>query len=119
MKILEDNIPSLRRGERDAFIRCLAAMGNVLPVQRIILFGSYARGEPQEDSDVDLCVVAKNVSSQYRAACRLRRAIGLIRGKPSMSLIPVSPERLAEKRQARDPFFMAVLQEGVPIAEED
>jgi predicted nucleotidyltransferase len=119
MRVIEGNLPVLRATEREALVRCLKAMGTAAKVRRIILFGSSARGTAGSDSDVDLCVVAEGVTSQYRAACNLRRAIGTIRGKPSLSLVPVSPERLAEKERQKDPFFMTVLREGVPIAEED
>ena len=119
MKILEERLPPLPPLERDALRRCLEAMGAALPIKRIILFGSRARGSAATDSDVDLCVVADNVASQYHAARDLRRSIGRIRGKPSLSIVPVSPERLAEKQRLRDPFFETVLKEGVEIAEED
>lgn len=31
-----------------------------IPVEQIILFGSYAKGNPRPWSDLDLCVVSKN-----------------------------------------------------------
>ncbi len=105
--------------ERIALKSCLVAMGSVLPVKQIIMFGSHARGTSSIDSDVDLCVVADNVSSQYLAARDLRRSIGRIRGKPALSIVPISPQRLEEKLHARDPFFQTILQEGVSVAEED
>ncbi len=39
-----------------------------LDPERVILFGSYARGNPTEDSDVDLYVVTKDdfVPASYR-----------------------------------------------------
>ena len=30
---------------------------NTVPVERILLFGSYAYGSPNADSDLDICVV--------------------------------------------------------------
>lgn len=105
--------------ERTALKCCLEAIGNTLAVKQIIMFGSRARGTSSSDSDVDLCVVADNVTSQYLAARNLRRAIGGIRGKPALSLVPISPQRLEEKRRTRDPFFQTLLQEGVSVAEED
>ena len=29
-----------------------------IPVERIVLFGSYARGKARKDSDIDICVVS-------------------------------------------------------------
>ena len=42
---------------------------------RIILFGSYARGDAREDSDVDLLVVEPNVNSKREEMVRLRRLL--------------------------------------------
>ena len=119
MRILDNRLPHIGAAERAALKSCLEAMGHALPVKQIIMFGSRARGTSSADSDVDLCVVADNVTSQYVAARDLRRSIGRIRGKPALSIVPISPERLEEKRRARDPFFQSVLQEGVSVAEED
>lgn len=119
MQILSNKMPkamgSLRKGLKD----CLKRFDAALPVERVILFGSRARGRAYRDSDVDLCVVVRGILSQYGAACRLRRSIGRVRGKPPLTLIPISPERLAEKIRAHDPFFETVLKEGICIAEKD
>ncbi|GHV76574.1 hypothetical protein AGMMS49942_13950 [Spirochaetia bacterium] len=51
---------------------------NTLPVEQIILFGSYAYGTPHKDSDLDLYVVLKD-EVQIRlidAAIQIRHAIG-------------------------------------------
>ena len=42
---------------------------------KIILFGSYARGDACEDSDVDLLVVEPDVSSKRNEMVRLRRLL--------------------------------------------
>lgn len=40
---------------------------NLKPInaQKIILFGSYAYGEPNEDSDLDICVVEKDYKNKW------------------------------------------------------
>ena len=42
---------------------------------KIILFGSYARGDFRPDSDLDLLVVEKKVPEAYDEALRLDRAL--------------------------------------------
>jgi len=44
--------------------------------EKIILFGSQAYGEPDEDSDIDLIVIENEVSSKWKESVRLR---GLLR----------------------------------------
>lgn len=45
---------------------------------RVILFGSYARGDARDDSDLDLVVVEKQVADHTREYLRLRDAVGCI-----------------------------------------
>jgi predicted nucleotidyltransferase len=46
---------------------------------RIILFGSYARGEATPDSDLDLLVVEKELRHPQSEMARLRRALSPLR----------------------------------------
>jgi len=43
--------------------------------QKVILFGSYARGTPTQHSDLDILVVEKLVPSRFKEMIRLRRAL--------------------------------------------
>lgn len=45
---------------------------------KVILFGSYARGDAGEDSDLDLLVVEKEVPDPTGEYLRLREALGPI-----------------------------------------
>lgn len=47
--------------------------------ERIILFGSYARGEQRPDSDLDLLVIVARVADPFFERVRLRRALAPIR----------------------------------------
>lgn len=46
---------------------------------RIMLFGSYARGDARDDSDVDLLVIEDEVSDRAREMVRLRRLLRPLR----------------------------------------
>ena len=47
--------------------------------ERVIMFGSYARGEATPASDLDLLVVEKEVRHQHAEMARLRRALSPLR----------------------------------------
>ncbi|MBI1926472.1 nucleotidyltransferase domain-containing protein [Candidatus Poribacteria bacterium] len=47
--------------------------------EKVILFGSYARGEATPDSDLDLLVVEREVRYPQAEMARLRRALSLLR----------------------------------------
>ena len=43
--------------------------------KQIILFGSYARGDADDHSDIDLLVVERTVEDRYEEMIRLNRAL--------------------------------------------
>jgi predicted nucleotidyltransferase len=45
------------------------------PGSKVILFGSYARGQPRPDSDLDFMVVEPQVKDRYGEMVRLREAL--------------------------------------------
>jgi predicted nucleotidyltransferase len=46
--------------------------------RRVILFGSYARGEASPDSDLDFIVVLDQTPNKHREMARLRSAVGMV-----------------------------------------
>lgn len=58
--------------------------------KKIILFGSYGRGEASEESDVDLLVVETDVKDRIAEMARLNRVLSPLR--ISVDLLVVSQE---------------------------
>lgn len=119
VKLLLDNLPAGLRNERQTLAHCLEAMDSVMPLRAVYLFGSHARGEAGPDSDVDLCIVAEGAEHQLEAARRFREAMVEVWPCPPLTLLPITPQRLAEKRARKDHFFSTVLKEGVILASEN
>lgn len=119
MKLLLQNLPPSLASQREVLACCLEAMDRVMPLRAVYLFGSHARGAARPDSDVDLCIVADGAAKQLETAQKFSRAMRAIRPKLSFTLVPITPERLAEKRAIQDYFFETVLKEGVPLASEN
>ena len=42
-----------------------------LNVKKVILFGSYARGNYTDNSDIDVCIIAENISNSYLAMLQI------------------------------------------------
>lgn len=82
--------------------------------EKIILFGSYAYGQPHEDSDVDILVVmpARNELNQ---AVKIRLAIA--RQFP-LDLLVRTPETLAWRIAEGDSFLREVMDRGKILYEE-
>ena len=78
--------------------------------EKIILFGSYARGDYGPDSDFDLMVVLKTVQSTREESTRLRRALrGLL---VPIDILVATPEQLERHRNTVGLIYRTVLSEG-------
>ncbi len=44
---------------------------NELDIKKMLLFGSYAKGNFSENSDIDLCIVVANVENEFLAALKI------------------------------------------------
>jgi predicted nucleotidyltransferase len=83
--------------------------------EKIILFGSYSRGEQKADSDIDLFIIQYTKESPYRRAVTYRKALldlGL-----SFDIIVRTPEEVREWQDVKGSFIHTVLSEGSVIYE--
>ncbi len=119
MKLHLENLPPSLHKESAVLERCLIAMDQALPIKQVLLFGSHARGDARQDSDVDLCLVSESAGQQLKASRVFRNAIWEVRDCPAFTLLPITPQRLLEKRESGDHFFKTVLNEGVELANEN
>lgn len=78
--------------------------------EKIILFGSAARGELTADSDIDLLVIKTDVP-QY-GIDRMRELRRLIKKRVAADFLVYRPDEVAERLKMGDPFLSAVLSEG-------
>lgn len=77
--------------------------------EKVVLFGSYAYGQPGPDSDVDLLVVKETDDLR-----QLRREIdGSMFPRPfPIDLIVYTPEQLEQAKKDRDFFITEILTKG-------
>jgi predicted nucleotidyltransferase len=79
---------------REAAGRVAAAAGSAA---KVIVFGSYAKGEATENSDLDLMVVEKYIPDHTREYVRLREAVGVL--GVGVDLLLYSEEEFEKRRQ--------------------
>lgn len=113
-----------RRGARAASLHLSPLAMKWLPVikrrivrgfkpERIILFGSQARGHAEPDSDVDLIVVMREADSPRETRVAIYMAL---RGIPlGADVLVTTPERLAEDADLIGTVFRPAVREGVTI----
>lgn len=82
-----------------------------LKPEQILLFGSYAYGEPTEDSDIDLLVIISHSDEPgYR---RARDAYRALRGVlMPVDVIVMTCEEVQRKRNVRSSLVSQVFREG-------
>lgn len=76
---------------------------------RIILFGSYAYGEPTEDSDVDLLVVLPFEGYPFCKASEILRATD---PNFAVDLMARTPEQLQQRLELGDFFLQEICEKG-------
>ena len=82
--------------------------------QRVILFGSWARGDEDEYSDLDLVIIKE---TQERFLDRLERVYDLVKPTFAMDVLVYTPQEFAEMQERNNYFTEMVLKEGVVIYE--
>lgn len=82
--------------------------------EKIILFGSYAWGEPDHDSDVDLFVVKETENTRETA----KEIDGSIFPRPfPINLIVYTPAKLKRELNLEEPFVSKITKEGKVLFE--
>ncbi len=85
--------------------------------QKIVLFGSLAWGEPDEDSDIDLLILKETEESPLERRIRVRQLIADIPRRIPFSPLVLTPEELAYRLKVGDPFYQEILQRGLVLYE--
>lgn len=90
-------------------------IGAATNAERVILFGSYARGTAGENSDVDLLIIAQSDLPRFK---RSRELYKLFRPYPfAMDLLVYTPEEIERNKRLPVSFVSFALQEGKTLYE--
>lgn len=84
--------------------------------QKIILFGSYAYGKPNENSDIDLLIIMNTKMKPYKQASIIRLYLDeILKENYPIDIIVRTPEEVEKRLKEGDFFFKGILKEGVPL----
>ena len=87
--------------------------------QQVILFGSYAYGNPDEHSDVDLLIIKKLEQSPVREAISVRKAWRPVRASVDplpFDLLVMSPEDHKQRLAHAGGFYDEIVRRGIHLA---
>ncbi|MFH0766112.1 MAG: nucleotidyltransferase domain-containing protein [Calditrichota bacterium] len=82
---------------------------------RIIMFGSYARGDATEDSDLDLLVIKRDVENRGQEMSRLREAVGKV--GIGVDVLVYTEEEVQTKRDWSSTAIYWAVREGKALYE--
>lgn len=78
--------------------------------EKIILFGSYVRGENNSDSDIDLLIIKESKLPRYKRTLEIRK---YLRGlKIPLDIIVYTKAEIEKWKDVKSTFVNNVIQEG-------
>jgi len=83
-------------------------------IEAIVVYGSVARREADEDSDIDVLIVSQQKRAIYDHAARIRSEIDL-KHETMTTLTYLTPEEIHYGLDKGEPFVREVLREGKAI----
>lgn len=94
----------------------LRAIVEKVQPQKIILFGSYAYGNPTEHSDFDLLVIRPGIRSAKESNMEIRKAVWDVDAPPqSFTFLSATPEEFDFKSNGGSFVYEDIAQKGVVL----
>ena len=91
-------------------------IGRQFKAEKVILFGSYAYGNPTPDSDVDLLVVMK---FKGKSAWKSLEILNDLQPRFAVDLLVRTPQQLRQRIKWNDFFLKEILAQGQVLYEAD
>jgi len=83
--------------------------------EQIVLFGSYAHGQPDEESDIDLLIVKETARPFYKRLLEIRQIVSETRRGFPFDPIVFTPQEFRERLEHNDRFLREIMTEGQVI----
>lgn len=80
--------------------------------EKIILFGSYAWGLPDEDSDIDILVIKDTEETPHRRNVTARKLVSSLRKGYGLDILVITPQELKSRLEIDDQFLQEIISRG-------
>jgi len=81
--------------------------------ERIILYGSFAYGVPDENSDIDLLIIKKTPERPLDRMALVHRIVDIRDSSyPAFSPLVLTPEEIKQRLEIGDQFIQEILTKG-------
>jgi len=99
--------------QQDRIDQVISALREYEP-ERIILFGSQAKGNADQYSDLDIVIIKE---TNERFLDRLKTIYELVQPRFAMDVLVYTPQEFTEMQKRGNSFVEMVLEEGVVVYE--
>ncbi|GHT03310.1 hypothetical protein AGMMS49525_08150 [Bacteroidia bacterium] len=102
--------------QRNVIPQIRTVLKEVIPNAEVMLYGSVARGEETEESDIDLLILVDEDKLTYDDKGKIIQNLDTIEAKTGVAISPVIRTR-AEWQNVpfRTPFMINVINEGIRL----
>lgn len=102
--------------EKDKISEIVEKIATGYNPEKIILFGSYASGKPNENSDLDLFIIKETNLPRPERTVQVRKM--LFGTKVPIDLIVFTPKEIEESKENKYSFINEVLKTGKTLYEQ-
>ena len=81
--------------------------------EKVILYGSYAKGQATQDSDVDLFIIAQTNDRFFERLAEVRKLVRDLSYKIPLSPIVLTKEEVESRLERGDQFVDQIMKNGV------
>ena len=110
---------SSTRQRRGQIARLCEVIAREFQPEKIILFGSWAYGTPDAESDIDLLIVMPFEGSPFRQAGTILKSVVQSVGVLPLDLLVRTAEQLNARLTIGDSFMREILERGKVLYEAD
>ncbi|MDD1729413.1 MAG: nucleotidyltransferase domain-containing protein [Methanospirillum sp.] len=86
---------------------------SIIHPEKIILFGSYAKGNQTQDSDIDILIIMNSTLPRHKRSIPLYRALMDIH--IPQDILVYTPKEVAEWAEVSSSFITSSLQSGIVL----
>lgn len=101
-----------KKSREDVISRLAKIIAKKYRPEKIILFGSYAYGKPDVESDIDLLIVKETKKSFFERLYEVRRIASKARHGYPFEPVVMTPKEIKGRLEIGDQFFEEVLSKG-------
>lgn len=108
----------MKRSQKESTIKQISNIvkdaANKINPQKVILFGSYAYGNPNKDSDIDLLFIKETKLPKLRRYCLISDSL---RHVFPIDILVKTREEIKRRLAMGDPFYKDIINKGIILYE--